>query len=47
MTARPPVIARQYSSTATVALRFHFLNKISARVSETLMSSFVFFRCLK
>jgi hypothetical protein len=42
MTARAPVIAQQYSSAATVAPRFHFLNKISARVSETLLYHFFF-----
>jgi hypothetical protein len=42
MTARSPVIAQQYSSAANVALRFHLLNKIWARVSETLLYNFFF-----
>jgi hypothetical protein len=47
MTVRLPVIAQQYSFAANVALRFHFRNKISARLSETLLYRFFFYSLLK
>jgi hypothetical protein len=41
MTARPPVIAQQYSSTVTVALGFHFRKKnLGARFRNVIISFF-------